>query len=116
MESAGFKERRSFARFPVKVILKYLNLNLPQEAHTQTLNISAEGICLVAKEVIEAETPLDIWLQMPDNGEQIYVKGKVAWASLVDHDRYNIGVNLDDAELNPILLALKTIQVRIRHH
>jgi len=116
MANFGFKERRAFARFPVKIFLRYFNLKLPGEIHAQTKDISAKGICLEIKEALAAETPLDIWLQMPDNGEQIYIKGKVIWSNMIESDRYRVGISLENTELNPILLALKAIQVRIRQH
>ncbi|MBU1871122.1 PilZ domain-containing protein [Patescibacteria group bacterium] len=117
MENVVTKERRLFTRFPVRILLKYFNLNLPGEPNLQRTNdISAQGICLVTDEELKVDTQLDIWLQMPDNGEQIYIKGRVIWTSMVKPNKYRVGVNLENTELNPILLALKTINVRIRHH
>jgi len=116
MESPGFKDRRLFARFPVKVLLRYLNLDLPGEAHTYTRDVSAKGICLMTSEALSAETPLDMWLQMPDSGEQVYIKGKVVWSNMIKPNKYKVGVNLENIELNPILLALKAIQFRIKNH
>ena len=127
MENLGFKERRAFARFPVKILLRYFNLNLPPhltngcgglpgEARAQTQDISAKGLCLVTREALAADASLDIWLQMPDNGEQIYIEGKVVWFHLLEPDKYKVGVNLENTELNPILLALKAIQVRTKHY
>ncbi len=116
MEELGFKERRLCARFSVKLLLRYFNLDLPGEAVAQTHDVSAKGICLLTKEALPADAPLDIWLQMPDNGEQIYVKGKVVWSNLIAPNKYRVGVNLENTELNPILLALKAIQDRIKHY
>lgn len=117
MEKQVSRERRSFARFPVKVLLKYLNIELPDEInHQHTDDISAKGLCLLTNEELPVDTPLDIWLQMPDNGEQIYIKGRVIWSMMVRQDKYKVGVNLENAELNPILIALKTIKVRVRQH
>jgi len=112
-------------------LLRYSNLNSLGEAHAQTQDISAKGLCLVTEEALAADTPLDIWLQMPNNGEQIYIKGKVVWSNMIEPDKpvrqwfgfpysqshkYRVGVNLENTELNPILLALKAIQVRIKHY
>jgi len=116
MENLGLKEKRVFPRYSVKILLRYFNLNLLGEAHAQTQDISAKGICLVTREALAEDTPLDIWLQMPDNGEQIYIKGKVVWSNMIEPDKYRVGVNLENTELNPILLALKAIQVRIKHY
>lgn len=110
------QERRAFPRFPVRILLRYLNLNEDGDAHAQTQNVSAKGICLVTNESLTAQTPLDIWLQMPDNGEQIYIRGKVIWSNMVEPNKYRVGINLENTELNPIILALKAIQVRIKHY
>jgi hypothetical protein len=91
-------------------------LNLLGEAHAQTQDISAKGICLVTREALAEDTPLDIWLQMPDNGEQMYIEGKAVWSNMIEPDKYRVGVNLENTELNPISLALKAIQVRIKHY
>ncbi|MFH1888930.1 MAG: PilZ domain-containing protein [Candidatus Omnitrophota bacterium] len=117
MKNVATKERRLFTRFPVRIFLKYFNLDLLGEVVTQCTNdISARGICILTNEELRADTPLDIWLQMPDNGEQLYIQGKVVWSNMIGSDKYRLGVNLENAELNPILLALKTINVRIKHH
>lgn len=116
MENFGVKERRVFARFPVKILLRYFNLNLPGEARAQTQDISAKGLCLVTKEALATDAPLDIWLQMPDNSEQVYLRGNVIWSSMIEPDKYRVGVNLENTELNPILLALKAIHVRTKHY
>jgi len=116
MEDLGFRERRAFARYSVKILLRYFNLNLPGEARAQTQDISAKGLCLVTKEALAADASLDIWLQMPDNSEQVYIEGKVVWSNMIEPDKYKVGVNLKNTGLNPILLALKTIQVRTKHY
>ncbi|MFA5356945.1 MAG: PilZ domain-containing protein [Candidatus Omnitrophota bacterium] len=117
MEVPVSRERRSFTRFPVKIFLKYLNIDLPGDINLQeTKDISAQGICLTTNEELPVDAPLDIWLQMPDNGEQLYMKGRVIWSNMITPNKYKIGVNLEDSELNPIMLALKAINVRIKHH
>lgn len=116
MDNLGFKERRAFTRFSVKIFLRYLNLNLSDETRGKTQDVSAKGICLVTNEALAVETPLDIWLEMPDNGEQIYVRGKVAWSNMIEPNKYRVGISLENVELNPIILALKAIQVRIKHY
>lgn len=121
MEDLGFRERRAFARYSVKILLRYFNEDegcggLRGEGRAQTQDISAKGLCLLTKKALATDTPLDICLQMPDNGEQIYIKGKVVWSNMIEPAKYKVGINLENAELNPILLALKAIQVRIKHY
>lgn len=115
MEKPGFKERRAFKRIPVEIRLRYKNVDLKGEAFAQTQNVSANGICMITKEALPAKTPLEIWLQVPDTGEQIYIKGIVVWSSMIEPDKYKAGVKLENPELNPIALALKSIQANIKH-
>lgn len=116
MEDLDFRERRACQRFPIKIVFKYFDLNLMQEGYAQTQDISAKGLSFLSSTEMLADTPLDIWLEMPDDGEQIYVKAKTVWSAKVDPDRYRVGVQLENIELNPIYLALKAIQVRIRQY
>jgi hypothetical protein len=116
MDESGFKERREFSRFSLKVLLRYLNFDLLQEANAQTYDISNKGICLITRDSLPIDTCLDIWLEMPDNGDKIYVKGRVIWSSMIENNKYRVGIDLEDAELNPISLVLKSIQVRIKQH
>jgi PilZ domain len=117
MDELGIKERRKFSRFPLKVLLRYFNFDLlREEARAQSYDVSAKGICLITRDVLPVNTLLDIWLEMPDNGDKKYVKGKVIWYAMIEHDKYRIGIDLEDAELNPISLVLKSIQVRIKNH
>lgn len=116
MENSGVKEKRAFTRFSVRILLRYLNLNLNGEMKARTQDISAKGICLATNEPLAIETPLDIWLQMPDTGEEIYARGRVVWSNMIEHNKYRAGVSLENIQLNPIIVALKAIQARIKHY
>jgi hypothetical protein len=79
-----FVERRSFMRFPVKIPASYLEPDANNMINTQTYDISAQGLCLLADRQLPPGTFLDICLRMADNGEQIYRKGEVVWSNTVD--------------------------------
>lgn len=116
MENPYFKERRKYPRFPIKLLLKYYhqNNNPERDDQAQTKDICAEGLGLVTNEQLAADTVLDIWLQIPDDNEQIHTKGKVVWSKTLEPKHSRAGVSLENTVLNPVSLALKTIQAHIR--
>ena len=99
MENLGFEDRRIFLRFPASLPLRYINLNLKRKGQAQTCNISANGIGLVTNEELIPHTPLDIWLDIPDNGEPLNTKAEVVWAKKIKPNRYVTGVSLQNVEL-----------------
>lgn len=111
METPYFKERRKYPRFPIKLLLKYYQ---NKDGQAQTKDICAEGLGLVTNEQLAADTVLDIWLQVPDDNEQIHTKGKVVWSKTLEPKHSRAGVSLENTVLNPVSLVLKTIQAQIR--
>lgn len=107
-----FTERRAFPRFPVKIPLGFYESGSPEQTNTQTHDISAQGICIVACKEIPAGDFLDIYLQMPDTGEKIYRRGKVVWSSSINHTTYKLGIKLEDSPLKPIPLVLRAIKAQ----
>ena len=101
MGNLGFEDRRIFLRFPASLPLHYINinLNLKRKSQAQTCNISANGIGLVTNEELLPRTPLDIWLNIPDNGQPLNAKAEVVWAKKIKPNRYVIGVSLENVEL-----------------
>jgi len=112
MPEDNYKERRQFPRFSIDIPLKYLTAAVNKVCLAKTYNISASGIGLVANEELIKGTPLDIWLSMPDNGEQISARGEVVWSSRADQGNYLVGVSLKNAALKPIPIVLRAIQAK----
>jgi len=44
-----------------------------------------------------------------DNGEEILRKGKVVWSRMVNSIKYRIGIKLEEPNLKPIPIILRTI-------
>lgn len=107
-----FRERRRFPRFPIAISLNYVSLNSSRVNKTQTQDISANGIGFITREGLLLGTTLDIWLIMPDNGEQIHLKGKVAWSKLIGSNNYRVGISLEDSTLRPFPLVLRILQTK----
>jgi len=109
MENSEFIEKRAFPRFPVNIQLRYLDAGLDKIIRTQTFDISAQGLCMIADKELPPGFSLDIFLQMIDDGEKIYRKGKVVWANVIGSEKYRVGIKLEEPRLEPIPLVLRTI-------
>jgi hypothetical protein len=99
MQAKGFEDKRIFERFCTKFPLKYLDLSSNKEGQGQTQDISAKGIGIVTNELLRPNAPLELWLQIPNQGEPFYARGEVVWSSIVSPNEYRVGVNLDKANL-----------------
>lgn len=99
MKKAKFVDRRTFERIPVNLPLKFSVPGLHKEGLVQTRDISAKGIGLLTDEELRPNTPLEMWLQIPDNGEPLYAAGKVAWSERLESDKYREGISLEKADL-----------------
>lgn len=109
MQDAKFEDRRIFARFSAKFPLRFLDLKSGREACVQTYNISAKGIGILTKERLEAHTPLELWLEVPDKGEPLYIRGEVTWSKAEGLGEYRAGVSLEKAELMGLSRVLRTV-------
>lgn len=85
-------ERRIFARINIKIPVKFLNPTNGREGKAETVDISANGVGFVTKEILSAQTPLEMWLVIPDNLEPLYTKGEVVWSKvLAGTDQQRVG-------------------------
>ncbi len=108
MEKENFEDRRTFARFPVSLSLKYLDPNSNREGQAQTCDISAKGIGMLSQEKLATNTSLELWLQMPDKSEPFYTRGEVVWSEPASNEEYRSGINLDKADLMGVSRVLRT--------
>lgn len=107
MES--FEDRRTFERFPVKLALRFLDLKANREVEAQTYDISAKGIGLATNQELTTQTPLEMWLAVPDKGEPFYARGEVAWSKMVEPNSYRVGINLERADLMGVARVLRAM-------
>jgi hypothetical protein len=113
MPESEFFERRSAPRFYARISILCINPANSRVYFAKTHEISAYGIRLIATEAIEPSTRLNLCINMPDNGEQINVRGDVVWSKKLNDDHYMVGVHLTDSTLKPIPLALRSIQASL---
>jgi len=107
MENPDFRDRRAFERIPVRLSLKFLDLQSNKEGSAQTRDISANGLGLFTEEQLPAYAPLEMWLKIPDKTEPLYTKGKVVWSKMDDYNRYRTGICLEKIDLMGLSSVLK---------
>ncbi|HNX82224.1 MAG TPA: PilZ domain-containing protein [Candidatus Omnitrophota bacterium] len=93
------EDNRVFARFPVAMGGKLLDLKNNREVPAETLDISAKGVGVMTNCALEVKTPLELWLNVPDKGEPLYSRGEVVWSVKSGADEYRAGINLERADL-----------------
>lgn len=109
MQNQEFEDKRVFARLPVNLSVKYLDLGSNVEGEAQTQDISAKGIGLMTDRPLSPNSSLEMWLRVPDKGEPFYTRGEVVWASENDGG-FRAGINLERADLMGISRVLRTVK------
>jgi len=99
-------DRRVFTRFPVKFSLRFLNLWEGKEGKSLTQDISAKGVRLLLNESLPLYTALELWINVPDKNEPLYTRGEVVWTNKVNHNKYNVGIRLEKADLMGVSRSL----------
>ena len=99
MQSNNDADKRLFARIPKSLPIRLLASGEEQEIAARTTDVSANGIGLVCKEEFSPQTPLEVWLEMPDNQSSFYTRGEVVWSSKVPENGFRTGIRLEKAEL-----------------
>jgi hypothetical protein len=107
-ESKPMEDKRIFQRFTVKLPVRFLDTASGREGIALTGDVSAKGIGMFVKDKLEPRTPIEIWLEIPDNKEPIYTRGEVVWRSPVGPDEYRIGVSLEKADLMGLSRVLRS--------
>ncbi|MEW6101299.1 MAG: PilZ domain-containing protein [Candidatus Omnitrophota bacterium] len=104
-------DRRIFARTEAKLPLRFINLKENEEGSAEAQDISAKGMGLVTTQGLNTDTPLEMWLEIPDReAEPLYVRGNVVWSRKLEEDKFRVGVSLEKADfmgLSRVLRAMK---------
>lgn len=107
MQNSEITDRRIFERIPITLPLRFLDLNSNKEGLVKTQDISAKGLGLLADEELSPQTPLEMWLKIPDQGESLYIRGNVVWSAMVGSNKYRVGVDLEKADLMGLSRVLR---------
>ncbi|MDD4980043.1 MAG: PilZ domain-containing protein [Candidatus Omnitrophica bacterium] len=94
------EDRRVFARINTSFPVRFLDPTRGIEGRAETVDISANGLGLVTQENLSSRTPLEIWLDIPDQHEPLYTRGNVVWSQASsDAGQQRVGIRLEKAEL-----------------
>lgn len=92
-------DRRIFARIKLKVPLRFLDLHNNVYGKGETVDVSANGLGFVTQKQLPTNTPLEIWLDIPNCYEVFYTRGESVWTQLNEDDAsQRVGVRLDKEE------------------
>jgi len=102
------EDRRLFARLNVELPLRFLDPWGDREGNGKIMNISANGVSFITEEKIAPNSPIAIWVEMPDQRESLYIQGEVIWSHPLEagNIQHRIGVRLDKEELIGVARAL----------
>ena len=109
MQKSLFKDRRIFERISVEHSLRFLAPQSNNAGLAQTQDISAQGIGLLSEKELLPNTPLEMWLYLPDSDAPFYSRGKVVWSEMVESNKYRVGVGLEKVDLMGMSRVLRTI-------
>ncbi len=103
------EDRRVFSRFAAELAVKFLDITHNKEGEALTSDISAKGLGMVSSDELKVNTPVELWLQMPDNGAPLYTRGEVVWSRKVGPNKFHAGVSLEKADLMGMSRAMRVI-------
>lgn len=89
------EDRRVFARFHVEFPVKILEPGGSREGSGWAVDVGARGIGFLTNQSLALKQPVDMWLEIPDDHDPLYARGKVAWSEPLGGAEYRVGVNFD---------------------
>ena len=95
---AEMSDNRIFERFSREFSARFIGLD-GKETQAQTFDVSAKGLGLSTSNELRSNTPLEIWLDVPNSTEPLYTRGQVIWSRLAGAVGYQSGIELERAEL-----------------
>lgn len=102
------QDKRIFQRFSANLPVRLLNISSGREGAAITADVSAKGIGILSREELKAHTPIELWLQIPDDLEPVYTRGEVVWSKPSGDDGYRVGVSLEKADLMGLSRILRS--------
>ena len=70
-----------------------------REGRADAVNISANGLGLITKDELSDGTPLEVWLDIPDEHSPLYARAEVVWSKFLAENQLYVGLRLEKAEL-----------------
>lgn len=100
-------DHRIFERFKKEFAARFIGLD-GKETQAQTFDVSAKGMGLSTTSELQANTSLEIWLDIPNSTDPLYTRGQVVWSRLSEAGMgYRSGIELERADLMGISRLLR---------
>ena len=99
-------DHRIFERFKKEFSARFISLD-GKEKQAQTFDISAKGLGLSTANELEAQAPLEIWLDVPGSTDPLYARGQVVWSRLTGAIGWHSGIELERADFMGISRLLR---------
>lgn len=106
-KNGTLRDNRIFERFNVSFPLRFIDLKRNKEGQAQVKDVSAKGLGIIAKDELVSDTPLEMWLDIPDRGEPLYTRGEVIWSKLTGSSQWRAGIELEKADLMSMSRVLR---------
>ncbi len=103
------REKRDFARFSIDLRVQFLDAANNKKGEAQARDISAKGIGIYTNEALPPKTEIELWVQVPNREEPMYIKGRVVWTKEVENNKYRVGICLDRTDLIGVSHILREI-------
>ncbi len=91
------EDQRLFERIPVRFPVKYTDLYSHVSGEAVSSDISAHGLGILSGSELPSSADLEIWLNVPDQGQPVYARGRVVWSKQESSGGYRMGINLENA-------------------
>ncbi len=101
-------DRRIFERILASFPVKFWDIQANKIGEAEVEDVSAEGLGFIGSENLAPGVNLEMWLEIPDGKERLYLQGAVAESKGVDQNSYHIGVKLVKPELMGMARVLRT--------
>ena len=114
MPQWNFIDRRKLPRYEITVPTRETDLGSQCTITSTTRDICEQGVGILSDEKLAVGATVQVCLKIPDNQEEIFVRGKVVWAKEVKKNQYRAGICLANFELSPVSLVLRLIKFGLK--
>jgi|YelNatPaOPRAMG01_1025707.scaffolds.fasta_scaffold02068_2 c-di-GMP-binding flagellar brake protein YcgR len=103
----NYRDRRTFERFPLSLPVRFFDFYRQQEGEGKTVDISAKGMGLVTEKNLNAYTPLEIWVDIPQSAQPFYARAEVVWSKPISQNLNRVGIEFEQADLMGVSRLLR---------
>ncbi|MCM8799373.1 MAG: PilZ domain-containing protein [Candidatus Omnitrophica bacterium] len=100
-----------FERFKVDFPVRYFCKELNKEGKGKLIDISAGGGGLILTlDELSKSFHLEIWVELPDNRDPLYLTGTVIWSKQIESHLFRTGIQFDHFDFMSISRILRIIK------